>query len=66
MFALEIFFKFTTISMQYQYNYNMQYQKYLLILSVAPDAYSTIDQRGRRNTLDDTLDRSDRDTPQVT
>ncbi|XP_067258671.1 catenin delta-1 isoform X1 [Chanodichthys erythropterus] len=31
---------------------------------MGPDAYSTIDQRGRRNTLDDTLDRSDRDTPQ--
>ncbi len=31
-----------------------------------PDAYSTLDQRGRRNTLDDTLDRSDRETPQVT
>lgn len=32
---------------------------------MVPDAYSTIDQRGRRNTLDDTLDRSDRDAPQV-
>ncbi|XP_056593108.1 catenin delta-1 isoform X1 [Triplophysa dalaica] len=31
---------------------------------IGPDAYSTIDQRGRRNTLDDTLDRSDRDAPQ--
>ncbi|ROI47843.1 Catenin delta-1 [Anabarilius grahami] len=31
---------------------------------MGPDAYSTIDQRGRRNTLDDTLDRSERDTPQ--
>ncbi|XP_055060835.2 catenin delta-1 isoform X2 [Misgurnus anguillicaudatus] len=30
---------------------------------MGPDAYSTIDQRGRRNTLDDTLDR-DRDAPQ--
>uniref|UniRef100_A0A8C2Q573 Catenin (cadherin-associated protein), delta 1 n=1 Tax=Cyprinus carpio TaxID=7962 RepID=A0A8C2Q573_CYPCA len=29
-------------------------------------AYSTLDQRGRRNTLDDTLDRSDREAPQVT
>uniref|UniRef100_A0A8C1WV63 Catenin (cadherin-associated protein), delta 1 n=1 Tax=Cyprinus carpio TaxID=7962 RepID=A0A8C1WV63_CYPCA len=35
-------------------------------LSVVPDAYSTLDQRGRRNTLDDTLDRSDREAPQVT
>ncbi|XP_051993817.1 catenin delta-1-like isoform X4 [Xyrauchen texanus] len=31
---------------------------------MGPDAYSTLDQRGRRNTLDDTLDRSDRDAPQ--
>uniref|UniRef100_A0A673NF46 Catenin delta-1-like n=1 Tax=Sinocyclocheilus rhinocerous TaxID=307959 RepID=A0A673NF46_9TELE len=29
-------------------------------------AYSTLDQRGRRNTLDDTLDRSDREPLQVT
>uniref|UniRef100_A0A671KCF8 Catenin delta-1-like n=1 Tax=Sinocyclocheilus anshuiensis TaxID=1608454 RepID=A0A671KCF8_9TELE len=29
-------------------------------------AYSTLDQRGRRNTLDDTLDRSDREALQVT
>uniref|UniRef100_A0A671KGV2 Catenin delta-1-like n=1 Tax=Sinocyclocheilus anshuiensis TaxID=1608454 RepID=A0A671KGV2_9TELE len=35
-------------------------------LSVVPDAYSTLDQRGRRNTLDDTLDRSDREALQVT
>uniref|UniRef100_A0A8C1IF83 Catenin (cadherin-associated protein), delta 1 n=1 Tax=Cyprinus carpio TaxID=7962 RepID=A0A8C1IF83_CYPCA len=35
-------------------------------VSVVPDAYSTLDQRGRRNTLDDTLDRSDREAPQVT
>uniref|UniRef100_A0A671S860 Catenin delta-1-like n=1 Tax=Sinocyclocheilus anshuiensis TaxID=1608454 RepID=A0A671S860_9TELE len=35
-------------------------------LSVVADAYSTLDQRGRRNTLDDTLDRSDREAPQVT
>uniref|UniRef100_A0A672Q916 Catenin delta 1 n=1 Tax=Sinocyclocheilus grahami TaxID=75366 RepID=A0A672Q916_SINGR len=34
-------------------------------LSVVADAYSTLDQRGRRNTLDDTLDRSDREAPQV-
>uniref|UniRef100_A0A8C1C3Z7 Catenin (cadherin-associated protein), delta 1 n=1 Tax=Cyprinus carpio carpio TaxID=630221 RepID=A0A8C1C3Z7_CYPCA len=33
---------------------------------MGPDAYSTLDQRGRRNTLDDTLDRSDREAPQVT
>ncbi|KTG41302.1 hypothetical protein cypCar_00006457, partial [Cyprinus carpio] len=31
---------------------------------MGPDAYSTLDQRGRRNTLDDTLDRSDREAPQ--
>ncbi|XP_016310639.1 catenin delta-1-like isoform X1 [Sinocyclocheilus anshuiensis] len=31
---------------------------------MGPDAYSTLDQRGRRNTLDDTLDRSDREALQ--
>jgi hypothetical protein len=31
---------------------------------LGPDAYSTLDQRGRRNTLDDTLEPADKDTVQ--
>lgn len=37
----------------------------LLTHSPTSDAYSTLDQRGRRNTLDNTLDPADKDGVQV-
>lgn len=59
-----IYYNIYAVAMLWFTKCEISYKWY--ILSVAPDAYSTIDQRGRRNTLDDTLDRSDRDAPQVT
>lgn len=35
------------------------------VCSSSPDAYSTLDQRGRRNTLDNTLEPADKDGVQV-
>uniref|UniRef100_A0A8C1HDQ8 Catenin (cadherin-associated protein), delta 1 n=1 Tax=Cyprinus carpio carpio TaxID=630221 RepID=A0A8C1HDQ8_CYPCA len=47
-------------------NTTHSYRDMIPLNDMGPDAYSTLDQRGRRNTLDDTLDRSDREAPQVT